>query len=379
MSLSKERLFNFWITDQENAPLFCDLLVACIQDNLFDEVLALYNQAPSHLQLIPFVIFKQIDAHIALNDFESALSVIFKQKMEGNNLSEIAYYEALILFLSGDLQKAKSVLDGQNEFFSLNENAQILSARLHYISGDIDKAVHCLNGLLESSANSEAIGLLAMCYLDLMQYEQANKLASHALSINDKQVDALLAISSVALLSHEFLIAKQLVERCLSIMPNLARAWSVKGQCSLLNNELELAYDELKKAINLDFNHIGTWHLLAWACLLLNKTDEAKTSFLAALDINTSFADSHGGLAIIAHIEGDLILAEKLAKKANRLDPNSFTGVYASALLKETSGSPELAEKMVSDQLAQPSYLSNKSYQDLISDALDKFKDKNGS
>lgn len=119
------------------------------------------------------------------------------------------------------------------------------------------------------------------------------------------------------------------------------------GQYYFVKSEFDKAIESLTKATEQGYSHIGTWHVLAWCYLFKNQTKQAKESFTEALNLAPAFADSHGGLAIIAKIEGDLDLARHLCKKALRLDVNSYTAQYAHSLILEVDGQREQADALI--------------------------------
>src|SRR5207342_527942 len=98
------------------------------------------------------------------------------------------------------------------------------------------------------------------------------------------------------------------------------------------------ARDQLLHAVVTMPDHIGTWHALAWAQLLLGDIDAAAGSYQQAYDLDRNFADSHGGLALIHALRGETDAAEQAVKRALRLSPQCATALYAKSLLLSDAG-----------------------------------------
>jgi len=115
--------------------------------------------------------------------------------------------------------------------------------------------------------------------------------------------------------------------------------------------------DSLMNAVKYMPNHIGTWHTLAWCQLLRDDIAGAKESFEKAMDLDHNFGETHGGIAVVAYLQGDKDLARKETRKAIMLNPYSFAGRFAESLLTNDTD-PEKAQQMINDILS--SQIGNK-------------------
>lgn len=79
-------------------------------------------------------------------------------------------------------------------------------------------------------------------------------------------------------------------------------------------------------------DHIGTWHALAWAQLLLGDVQAAEASYRSALALDRNFGKSHGGLAIVELLTDRLPEGEASMNRALKLDPGAVSGRYAKSL-----------------------------------------------
>jgi tetratricopeptide (TPR) repeat protein len=79
----------------------------------------------------------------------------------------------------------------------------------------------------------------------------------------------------------------------------------------------------------------------------INDIPEAKTCFLKALELDRNFAETHGGLAVIAVLQGRHEDAEQAIKVALKLDPKCFSALFARTLLLSRAGRGTVAAKMI--------------------------------
>jgi Flp pilus assembly protein TadD len=119
------------------------------------------------------------------------------------------------------------------------------------------------------------------------------------------------------------------------------------GITALLDNDLGAAHDHLEATVKAMPGHLGSWNMLGWIHLLNNDLESARTAFEKANSIDRNFAETHGGLAIVAALGGDWDKATTLTDTALRLAPDSLAGRYAQSLIVAHRGRPEQAAKMV--------------------------------
>jgi Tfp pilus assembly protein PilF len=121
----------------------------------------------------------------------------------------------------------------------------------------------------------------------------------------------------------------------------------------MLQEQLAPARATLEQAVVAMPDHIGTWHALAWAQLMAGDATAADTSYRKAYELDRNFAESHGGLGLIAALAGRSDEAEASVKRALRLDPACITARYARSLLLEDRGEHAEAERLLAELLEQ--------------------------
>ena len=67
----------------------------------------------------------------------------------------------------------------------------------------------------------------------------------------------------------------------------------------------------------------------------------------SAYALDRNFAETHGGLATIAMLDGRISEGEESMRRALRLDPKSFNGRYARSLWLESQGETEAANALM--------------------------------
>jgi hypothetical protein len=69
------------------------------------------------------------------------------------------------------------------------------------------------------------------------------------------------------------------------------------------------------------------------------------------MTLNRNFAETHGALASIAAMRGNLAAAERMADVARRLDANSMAAQFALSLIAAKAGNTTQSEAIVADAL----------------------------
>ncbi|CAH9061637.1 hypothetical protein PSECIP111854_02851 [Pseudoalteromonas sp. CIP111854] len=377
MNISRtEKLMSFWLNDKKNELLLQELLTSISQHKEFE----IYAKAYSE---IPFDQIKSQAVHA------SAVELLIQSGQTASAKQHLVTYQLILsqwcIYFNALIQFKESNFDGCIETFSnFPADSKILAmtytlcARAHYMSGEIELAKLVLDKYITNHVNAEALGLYAMCWLDLGNYEHAEEFANNAIQEFEYQLDALLALASCALAKHEIALAEKYVGKCLQINPYVGRVWSLAGQIDLYHAQYNNAVIAFEKAVTFMPNHIGTYHLLAWTYLIIDELEKAELQFQSALELNPSFADSHAGLAIIELNREKLDEANKLIKKSLRLDPNSFTAHYAQSLLSAKNGNEASAKQMIERILNSKSHVNELTYQQLIEKSMKIISERSG-
>jgi Tfp pilus assembly protein PilF len=92
----------------------------------------------------------------------------------------------------------------------------------------------------------------------------------------------------------------------------------------------------------------------------------AATAFEQALALDRNFGETHGGLAVIAALQGRHEEARESIKRALRLDRQAMSAQYAEMLLLQYGSQHKQAREVLDAFLNRPVARSDMQYRDLV-------------
>ena len=263
----------------------------------------------------------------------------------------IRYSFAYTLMLKAQYAEAKSLLAPIAGNPETPDATSLLVRCLHFL-GELEEAISLAEKhLIEHPNDAAMMGSLSLLYTDIDDMVKAGEWAKRALAIEPDNVDSLLTQGTLDLGQEDTEKAIEGFQRVLAHKPTSGRAWVGLGLSEMLNLDLEAAKGHLAKATEHLPTHIGTWHARAWNHIVTNDIPAAKECFLKAHELDRNFAESHGGLAVIAVLEGRHQDAEQEIKIALKLDPQCYSALFAKTLLMSRAGHGKVAAKMIESVL----------------------------
>src|SRR5262249_35395461 len=141
-------------------------------------------------------------------------------------------------------------------------------------------------------------------------------------------------------------------------IPEKARKAFHKGNQRLAVKDSAGSIAEFQRAIALFPNYYEAYYKLGIAHLDLQQADEGETAFRKAIELSAGrYAPPHSGLSLILCIDGRLVEAESLARRAVDLDPADATGNYALAsVLYATNRLPEAEKTALKAVTCKPNF-----------------------
>lgn len=348
------QLRDFHSQDPGNDLIVIDLVDELLARGLLEEAESVLDGAPSALRLRSDFLFRTGRCALARGRFEVAADALVACLEAGADSVAVRHDLAFALLGARRLDEAERVLASvlprsADEPAIALLHARLLQHRLQY------EAAAALTGMVvqRHPQHAEAWGLLAMLHLDMAQVTEARDAARHALKLDAAQSDALTALGTLGLWSHDAKSAYQSFAQVLATQPEAGRALAGAGEALMLGGDVPAAHAFLSRAAIRMSQHIGTWHALAWCDLLLGNPAQAHAHFTKALDLDRNFGESHGGIALVHALNGHADDARQDIKRALRLDPQSRNARYAQSLLWSAEGRDREAAAMVDGILAE--------------------------
>lgn len=197
-----------------------------------------------------------------------------------------------------------------------------------------------------------ACGVASLLVIDAGQFGAARGLAEAA---DESQAEASVARACLALADGRPDSALPGLERAERTRPDDGRIQAIIGLCRLQQGDLAGAQARFARALAGNVQaHVGTWHALGWARLLQGDRAGARAAFTQALALDRNFAESHGAMALVLGLDGQVAQAEQHLRAADKLDASNVTGRYARAVLAGDARDAGQVQALMKRLLARP-------------------------
>lgn len=289
----------------------------------------------------------------ALNrrDFRYAEVCFDSMLAGGTEHPAIRYNLAFARFYGGDYEAVLRVLDPMSEadWAQVPQAHKLYAQAAHHVDeDDLSRSISHLERYLATHQDEpEARGLLALAYFDDDRNEDAERQLLAALQRQPGEPNALLVQGGLALERQDQRLAQESFQTIIDVQPHNGRAWSGLAFAHLLNLDFPTATEAFGHAVEHMPDHIGTWHGLAWLQILSGDLLAAEASFGKALAIDRNFGDTHGGLAVVAAMQGRTDECRRMIRRALGLNPLSFPARYAESILLAKVGDGEKSAEIV--------------------------------
>jgi tetratricopeptide (TPR) repeat protein len=198
--------------------------------------------------------------------------------------------------------------------------------------------------------NQSLMAALSALALDAGNSELAARYAAQA----GTQAESQAVLGLIALGEYRTGPSMALFDQALKQEPENPRALLGKGLALLVSQDTQGATQALDKGAALFARHIGSWIAAGWAHFTCGDTVTARARFETALALDENFAESHGGLAVLDAIDGNIESARKRCDVALRLDRACMSAALAKSMLLEKKGHPDMARKIMETVMTQP-------------------------
>jgi len=229
--------------------------------------------------------------------------------------------------------------------------AATLKVQALHQQGELEDALAWGAGFADRWPNdSNLLGALSAAAMDAEQVELA---ADYARRAGDAP-DGLATLGMLQLDQASPQEALALFDRALELQKDSGRALLGKGLVALAELEGAEAARHLDRAAAVFGDHLGTWVSAGWAYFVAGDFVRARQRFETAIAVDDTFAEAHGGLAVIDVLEKRFDEARRGARTALRLDRECFSGVLARSLLLEAEGDSTAAGRLRQAALETP-------------------------
>ncbi len=160
--------------------------------------------------------------------------------------------------------------------------------------------------------NFDALNLLAVCYVELAEFNQAIKILEAARGIRGNDVTNLMNLGICYAKTKQFQTALMCFEQCDSLTPKHPEILNALGNTYRLLNQYNLAREKLELVLRLDSTHQNAKQNLAWLELSEENYKKAESWFLHLLQSQTDNPELLRGL-------GDCFVNQHRYKEAVKL------------------------------------------------------------
>ncbi|MBC7987857.1 MAG: tetratricopeptide repeat protein [Sphingomonadaceae bacterium] len=321
---------------------------------LIDRYRTLAPLPPPLTNLAGLVALRSGDAEGAAAQFDELIGM-------GQDDSGLRFNRAWCYALEGDYEAALGLLT--EEAALTHAQAATLRIEAFHHLGTLDEALRAGAIYVERFPDHAALfGALAQVALDAERAELAEAYAARA----GETVQGISARGMLLLSKDRGAEALVEFDKALAARPDDARALLGRGVGLLAQGDTEDALAAIQRGAECFGTHVGSWVAAGWLNLINRNFSKSRDCFDRAMAIDGSFAESHGGLAVLDLLDGDATAAERGAERALRLDRASFGGALARILILQARGNAEQANELLTAALAAPAGPGGKSIGDVL-------------
>jgi tetratricopeptide (TPR) repeat protein len=336
-----DRLLGFLAGDPHNRALLADAASAALDEGRLDaaaELIARYENAaplPPPLQNIKGLI------SLNLGDYPAAEATFEPLVAENPGDPSLGFNLAWAKAMLADYAGALPLLI--DPVLAANPAARALKIQMLHHLDQLDEALECGATLAELYPDDHALmGALATAAIDAENLPLAKSYAERA----GAQPEGLAAMGMLLLDDNDASTAIDVFDRVLAQQPDNTRASLGKGLALLAQGKPQEGAQWLDKGAGGFEDHLGSWVAAGWAHFVQGDLTTSRARFETALGLDDTFAEIHGGLAVLDIAEGHLDSARHRTEVALRLDRRCFAGALAKMLLLRADGDPAAADRI---------------------------------
>lgn len=358
-----DRLLGFIEVDGSNLSLLADAADAAFAAGKPELAADLLGRYAAIEPLVPHL--RNLAGLVALEQrrFEDAAEHFALLRSTGADSPGLRFNEAWALTMSGQYDRAVELLD--NETLAVSPRAPALKVEALHHLGDLEVALDEGRALLKRYPDNQALlGAMAALAMDAEENDLARTCAQRA----PESPQARAALGMYALDAGDPAAALELFEGALARQRENPRALVGKGLALLAAGDANAGAAAIEAGAVRFRTHLGSWIAAGWAHLIAGDLGKAKTMFERSHEVDDTFSESHGGLAVLAFMTGDLDEAKRRSETALRLDRQGLGGTLARIMLLQAKGDVETADRIRDAALRTPVGADGKTLLQVLAD-----------
>ena len=343
-----QTLLGFLNHDPMNATLLADAVEAALDEGALEPAKRLLDRYEA-VAVLPDSL-KNLNGLIALHrhDFSSA-AAIFQDLLDRNSNGTLCFNLAWCQAMLGRYEAADIALTDA-ALADVPAAATLKVQTLHHL-GRLEDALARGADLAGRHPDDQALmGALALVAIDAEDLDLARSYALRA----GRSHEGLSTLGMLHLNENHVGEAIAFFDQAVAANPQSARGLLGRGLAAMTLGDLNQAADDIDMSAGIFKSHLGSWVAAGWVHFLKGDLAGSRARFERALSLDDTFAETHGGLAVLDIQEGDLEAAGRRTDIALRLDRQCFAGALARSLLLEQAGDAERAERVRNIALNAP-------------------------
>lgn len=343
------RLLGFLDVDPTNLNLIADAASAALGVGELETAARLIDQHEAFAGATPAL--SNLKGLLALQGqrFADAAQIFEQLLVDHPKDTALRFNLAWCKAMLRDYEGALSLLD--DEVLGAAPRSTSLKIQMMHHLGLLDEALAAGLAYAQQRPNDrDLMSAMAVVAIDAERLDLAERFAAQAGLTHE----GLSTLGMLKLNANQVEDSQTLFERALAVNPDSARALLGKGLVLLVEGQAEAAAPVIEKSASLFEHHLGTWVAAGWARFVGGDYRAARANFEQAMAIDDTFAEAHGGLAVIDLMEGDIESARRRTEIALRLDRNCFSAALAKSLLLTQAGDVQAAERIRAIALNTP-------------------------
>ncbi|HYF22197.1 MAG TPA: tetratricopeptide repeat protein [Caulobacteraceae bacterium] len=343
------RLIGYLEQDPGNLGLLASAAQAAYEEG---DLAAAATLLARHVALEPLTpALRNLDGLVRLRSgrVDEAAEIFSALSAESGGAPELRFNLAWCEALRGDFAAVDRLID-ETVAAAAPRAAALKVEALHHLGRLEDGLAFGLGFAEQFVDDRDLAAAIALVALDLEETDLARQYAARA----DGAGEALSTLGVLALGDGDADQALAIFDRALGSRPGSPRALLGKGLALMQAGRTAEGTLLVEKGAETFGDHLGSWIAAGWGRFAQGDRAGARAVFEKALALDDGFAESHGALAVLDVLDGDLASGERRTAVALRLDRQCFSAALARSLLLAAAGDESGAERVRTIALNTP-------------------------